>query len=91
VVGISSPLRLYEITGFRDRASAAEIERLGAWEKAVELFEKRQFAEAERVFSSLSAGNADDGMARTYLDRCRDFIASPPPDNWDGVNNLSRK
>jgi class 3 adenylate cyclase/ActR/RegA family two-component response regulator len=91
VVGISSPLRLYEITGFRERASAAEIDRLGAWEKAVELFEKRQFRKAADIFSSLAEGGADDGMTKTYLHRCRDFIAAPPPDNWDGVNNLSRK
>jgi class 3 adenylate cyclase/CheY-like chemotaxis protein len=91
VVGISSPLGLYEITGFREKASAAEIDRLGIWEKAVELFEKRQFRKAEGIFSSLAAGSAEDGMAKTYLDRCRNFIADPPPDNWDGVNNLSRK
>jgi class 3 adenylate cyclase/ActR/RegA family two-component response regulator len=91
LVGISSPLRLYGITGFREKASAAEIDRLGAWEKAVELFEKRQFEKAADIFSPLAAEGADKGMAKVYLDRCRDFIAAPPPENWDGVNNLSRK
>jgi hypothetical protein len=32
-----------------------------------------------------------DGAARLYMDRCRKFIADPPPDDWDGVNNLTQK
>jgi adenylate cyclase len=91
VVGISSPLRLYEITGFREAASAVEIDRLGAWENAVRLFENRRFEEAEGIFSSLAKGNPDDGMAKTYVDRCRGFIVVPPPDDWDGVSNLTQK
>jgi class 3 adenylate cyclase/ActR/RegA family two-component response regulator len=91
VVGISSPLRLYEITGFSGKASAAEIDRLRTWENAVRLFEERQFAEAEAIFSSLAEIRADDDTAKFYTDQCRKFIAVPPPDDWDGVNNLRRK
>ncbi|MDR1059488.1 MAG: response regulator, partial [Treponema sp.] len=86
MVGISSPLRLYEIIAFRDGASAADIERLASWEKAVQLFEARQFEKAEGLFSSLSKTQEDDDTAKIYEDRCRGFISAPPPDDWDGVN-----
>jgi adenylate cyclase len=84
-------VRIYEITGFRDGASTAEIERAAAWEEAMGLFEKRQYERAGKIFSSLAAASADDDTAKIYVDRCRNFIAAPPPGDWDGVNNLERK
>jgi adenylate cyclase len=91
VVGISSPLRIYEVTGFREGAAAESIERLAAWEKAVELFENRQFEQSEALFESLAKAEAGDTTARVYISRCHAFIAAPPPDDWDGVNNLTQK
>jgi class 3 adenylate cyclase/CheY-like chemotaxis protein len=89
VVGISSPVRIYEITGFRDGVSAADIEKAAAWEEAMKLFESRQYEGAEKIFASLSG--AEDETAKIYTNRCRDFIAFPPPGDWDGVNNLMQK
>jgi class 3 adenylate cyclase len=91
VVGISCPLRLYEIIGFRAQVSAEEIERQRVWENAVELFEKRQFKEAEEIFVSFTKHCEDDGVAKYYTDRCRWCILVPPPADWDGVNNLTQK
>jgi class 3 adenylate cyclase/CheY-like chemotaxis protein len=91
VVGISSPLRIYEVIGFREGASPASFERLAAWEKAVELFEDRQFEKSEEIFDSLAKADASDETAKIYISRCRAFIAAPPPDDWDGVNNLTQK
>jgi class 3 adenylate cyclase len=89
VVGISSPVRIYEITGFRDGASEADMKKAAAWEEAMGFFEDRQYEQAKEIFSSLSG--ADDETAKLYTDRCREFIVDPPPGDWDGVNNLARK
>jgi adenylate cyclase len=89
VVGINTPVRLYELLGLRDEAGLREAQ--AAWEKALALYEKRQFPAAEEIFRSITAGDEKDGAARLYLDMCRDYIAIPPPDDWDGVNNLSQK
>jgi class 3 adenylate cyclase len=91
LVGINSPLRLYEIIGFRDGTSETEIERIALWEKAVQLFEDRQFEKAEELFSRLLKSKLDDDTAKLYLDRCHGFIAVAPPDDWDGVNSLTEK
>jgi adenylate cyclase len=32
-----------------------------------------------------------DGTAKRYIARCRDYIERPPPPDWDGIFNLSRK
>jgi class 3 adenylate cyclase/CheY-like chemotaxis protein len=89
VVGISSPLRIYEITGFKKGAAAEDFERLAVWERAVELFENRRFKESEALFESLAG--AGGNTAEIYINRCRAFSADPPPDDWDGVNNLTHK
>ena len=33
----------------------------------------------------------DDGPARAYLERCKDFAADPPPADWDGVWEMMTK
>jgi adenylate cyclase len=86
VVGISTPLRLYELLGLRDDAGKPD-----AWEDAMALYEKREFAAAENLFASIAAQNEKDGPARLYLDKCRAYISAPPSAGWDGVNNLSQK
>ena len=90
VVGINTPVRLYELLGLRDEMSAGKAEYLAAWEKAVELFEKGFFAEARSIFSALAEGHPDDGTAKLYVEWCLNYI-DLPPDGWDGINNLTEK
>jgi adenylate cyclase len=91
VVGINTPVRLYEILGLRDDAGAAELETFAAWEKALALYEGREFQAAGKIFHSIAVNNEKDSAARLYVDMCRNYIAVPPPPDWDGVNNLTEK
>jgi adenylate cyclase len=86
VVGISTPLRLYELLGLRNEAVAPD-----AWEEAMALYEKREFAGAEKHFASFAVQNKEDRPALMYLDKCRLYMDATPPAGWDGVNNLSQK
>ncbi|MDR0587196.1 MAG: adenylate/guanylate cyclase domain-containing protein [Treponema sp.] len=88
VVGINEPVRLYELLGLRDDTGGEAIK---SWEEALALYEKRQFRAAEEIFGSIVAKNEKDGAARLYVEKCRSYTAVPPPDGWDGVNNLSEK
>jgi adenylate cyclase len=106
VVGINEPVRLYELLGSRSEPSLpgepglrsepslpddTAGEAVKAWEEAMVLYEKRQFQAAEEIFGSIAAKNEKDGAARLYVEKCRSYTAAPPPDGWDGVNNLSEK
>jgi adenylate cyclase len=91
VVGVNTPIRLYELLALRSEASPAEQEDCEAWEKALALYEKREFNAAGEIFSSLAARNTEDGTARLYAASSKAYIAAPPPEDWDGVNNLTQK
>ncbi|GBU27241.1 adenylate cyclase [Treponema sp. R8-4-B8] len=96
VVGINTPLRLYEMLAINDeqlsmcngKVSKEEIER---WENAIDLYEKKNFKEALGLFKSIMEKNPDDKVAELYAGRCAKYETNPPPDNWDAVNNLTEK
>jgi adenylate cyclase len=91
VVGINTPVRLYELLGLQDGMAAEERDHVSAWEKAIDLFERGLFEDAEKIFSSLTQKTPQDGTAKLYADRCVKYLQSPPPEGWDGVNNLTEK
>jgi adenylate cyclase len=91
VVGITTPVRLYELLGLRGGAGDQELDGLAAWEKAVDLFEQGFFEKAGKLFSFFAEKTPGDGVAGLYAGRCLEYINSPPPDGWDGVRNLTEK
>ncbi|MDR3248602.1 MAG: CHASE2 domain-containing protein, partial [Treponema sp.] len=60
VVGISNPVRLYELVGLRREADDGQLEYFADWEKAFRYFEERDFKKALEIFSSLADRHRDD-------------------------------
>jgi len=98
VVGIHTPLRLYEllannneqITNNKEQISKLK-EMIEMWEKAIDLYEQKQFKEAVKIFASINQKNPNDKVAELYAERCKKYEANPPPEGWDAVNNLTEK
>jgi len=112
VVGINTPLRLYELLAINDEQlsmnnyqlamnneqlamsneqRAMIREAIEKWEKAIDLYEQRNFKEAGKIFAFLKEQNPDDKVAELYVSRCEKYETNPPPENWDAVNNLTEK
>jgi len=91
VVGINTPLRLYELLETNNEQSAPIAKKVEQWEKAIDLYETRQFEEALKIFIAILKQTPDDRTAKLYTSRCTDWIANPPPATWDAVNNLTEK
>jgi len=91
VVGINTPLRLYELLNLKEKATDAEITAVQHWEKNLELYEKQQFPQALQGFKSLQQVNPDDNVAGLYIERCEGYIKEPPPPEWHAVRNLTEK
>jgi adenylate cyclase len=52
--------------------------------EALGLYRNRNFFEAQTQFESLRT-QKQDKVSALYAERCQEFIAVPPPENWDGV------
>jgi adenylate cyclase len=91
VVGIREPVRLHEIMDLAEAASAEARDLAAQFAGALELFETRDWAGAERAFAAALRAVPGDRPSQLYRDRCAAFLQEPPPDSWDGVYNLTEK
>jgi adenylate cyclase len=96
VVGINTPLRLYELLSDNSNLRLGEHIKDGRgmieiWEKAVDFYEGKEFAEALKLFNSLINDNPNDKVSELYTERCNEYLKNPPPANWDAVRNLTEK
>jgi adenylate cyclase len=91
VVGIQEPVRLHEIMDLAEAASPETAALAAQFAEALELFEKRDFAGAERSFAAALQLAPGDRPSQLYRDRCAALLKDPPADSWDGVYNLTEK
>ena len=93
VVGINTPLRLYELLDIREEAPPQLAEMAKNWEQGFNLYEHKDFFAAANIFQAIYRQNETDLAAKKYYDRCQQSIASPPDDSsWDsGIDNLTEK
>ncbi len=65
-----------------------------AWkihEEAVARYYKRDFAGATGLFERILGLVPGDFPAEQYLERCRTYVRTPPPEDWDGVEVMTEK
>lgn len=91
VVGINTPVQLWELLDFKSEASPDLLDFLGRFELAHEAFDARDWKQAHTMYSALSAERPDDGPAKSYIKKCEVFIKKAPAPDWDGVFSLSEK
>jgi adenylate cyclase len=91
VVGIPTPLRLFELLEIREDAPAQLLDTVGVWEQGFAAYENREFPKAGEIFAELYRQDRGDDVAKLYLDRCEKYIKTPPAPDWSGVDNLTEK
>jgi adenylate cyclase len=91
VVGIATPVRLYEILELSENAPPGLSTKVELFHHALDLFESREWAAAETVFGELLSLAPDDAPAKLYHARCGEYRRKQPGDDWDGVVRLSQK
>ncbi|HBA71494.1 MAG TPA: hypothetical protein DCZ63_04675 [Geobacter sp.] len=77
VKGKLQPIVMYELM-------IGDFDILPRFEEALGKYRSRDFKGARAIFEELS-GNRNDGPSRLYLGRCDEYLASPPPGEWDGI------
>jgi len=91
VVGINTPVRLYEVIDEKSLTLTEVKEAVAVFHAGLDLFEAKDWKKAEMRFEEVLKVLPSDGPATTFLKRCQQYIQNPPPENWDGVFNLTAK
>ncbi|MCL2791807.1 MAG: CHASE2 domain-containing protein [Spirochaetaceae bacterium] len=91
VVGIHEPVQLYELVETMEDATDKQKETIMRFEKALDLYENREWENAAKIFQSVLEISPNDAPSGIFLKRCAAYKENPPPKNWDGVVNLESK
>jgi adenylate cyclase len=91
VVGMTEPVRLYELVETVENASVEQQKLVAVFHQALDYFESRDWKRAAGGFAESLLLDHNGGPSKRFLDRCTQFIVAPPADNWDGVYNITEK
>ena len=71
--------------------SAAKISVLSLFAEGLKLYNEQKFREAIERFTLALSFDANDAPSQLYVERCEDYLATPPPPDWDGVFTMTSK
>ena len=91
VVGINTPVRLYELIEEKSMINNDTLEALEIFHNALEIFEEREWVKAQKNFSKVLKILPNDGPSKKYIERCTEYMKKNPPEDWDGVFSLTMK
>ncbi|MGH9804348.1 MAG: CHASE2 domain-containing protein [Candidatus Acidiferrales bacterium] len=90
VKGKQEPVALYELLGSGEDA-AGFADRIELFDTGLKAYRGQQWDAAREIFETLAEKFPDDGPARLFAARCREFRAAPPGADWDGVYVMKTK
>lgn len=91
VVGKKLPVRVYELIGPTGAPVPFPPGFLEAYAAALELYQARRWQESIDAFGRALALKPADRPCENYVGRAREFLAHPPPADWEGVFELHSK
>ena len=94
VKGKLQPIRLYELVASRGtpEGDAPDMEeRLELFTLGRACYRERRWQDAQIIFEKISERWPEDGPARMYLNRCKEYFVAGPDANWDGVYVMTHK
>ncbi len=91
VYGRTQGLAVYELLGMADRSASQTPEWVITYEAGLDAYARREWSEAVELFERVIAHRGDDLPSRIFVERCRNYLASPPPEDWTAVSILAEK
>ena len=87
VYGRTGGLAIYELLGMAEGAGAKVSEWVRSYEAGLAAYENRSWSEAIKLLESATASRgAVDRPSEILLERCRMYLADPPPDDWTPIS-----
>lgn len=74
VVNVKTPIRLYELLGFKSEFNEKLLSYVDDWENAMKLFEDEKYSDALKCFKKLSEQNSKDKVCLYYISLLEEFF-----------------
>jgi adenylate cyclase len=92
VKGKTEPVGIYEILDYHTEETFPDLmEALNHFKGGLERYRAAKWKQAMAAFEKAAKLNPEDKLPPLYIERCRQFEAHPPGDDWDGVWTLTEK
>ncbi len=92
VKGKTEGVKIHEIVArASDDIGEARRNLLETYTRGLDSFKARRWEEGAALFRAALEIVPDDGPSKLYLERCNEFIANPPGDEWDGIFTMRTK
>lgn len=92
VKGKTQPVRVFEMLDFHDTQTFPNLlDVVGHFSEGVSDYRAARWEKAMQRFEKCIDLNPEDGLSKTYIDRCKALQASPPLGEWDGVWTMKDK
>ena len=86
------PITVYEVLEMRGKTDEATLAAVAKFHEGLGQYRSKRFQEAVATFeAAIAVRGGDDPPAKMYIERCKHFMASPPPEKWDGVWHMKEK
>lgn len=83
VKGKTKPVAIYELI---DRKSVSSLKgAVDAFHRGLKYYREKRWEEAVKAFNTVIELKPDDGPSLLFIQRCRQFMVSPPSDDWQGI------
>jgi adenylate cyclase len=90
VKGKTRPVTIYELLG-PSNGTSDHGERVALFARGRESYQQRQWRDAMGIFQELLVRWPEDGPARIFLERCKEYLNQDPGPEWDGVYTMTHK
>jgi adenylate cyclase len=84
VKGKERPIPIFELVDFYP-GNLRKTTLVRFFSDALRLYRDRHFYRAREGFADILRTFPDDKPSRVYFERCTNYIAKPPPPDWNGV------
>eukprot|EP01136_Pigoraptor_vietnamica_P026475 Opistho-1_new@81586 len=90
-VGKTAATDIFELVANEEDATPQQRAYCADFDAVVVAFRDRRFEEARTLATAYEQRYPGDATALLYIERCDIFVASPPPEGWNGAWVLTSK
>ena len=91
VVGKKEVTTVFELLCGKGNLSPEQVSLVETHNRGLSHYKNREWRLAIDAFSESLAIDSSDGPAKTYIERCTEFLKIQPGSDWDGAHTLTSK